>query len=466
MNQLKKCTKCNITKKLSIFSKDSSKKDGYHSRCKECTKESRKKYTEQIIETAKPIVEEKHCPQCNTTKDRNEFSKDSRKKDGLQSYCKECKKQQLSKKNKNITIPKEKKCKHCKKTKILINFNKTEAGKYGVSNNCKDCISHKNKEKNFSNVNILTIKVCSGCNNTKNVSMFSKDKYNSTGLQSKCKECQNQNHKERHDKLKNIKKEIPLEKHCPKCDETKNSSMFSKDSRKNDGLQGYCKQCKKTQATKNSKEKVPLKKTCRICEESKLISGYNKSLSGKYGLSNECKECRSINRRKLDISAKTTGTKVCPSCDKELHVNKYNKDKSIIRDGLQSCCKECQKIRGVKWASTFDGFIKKLFGDIKSNARRRTKTLKVEITTQDIIDMYKKQNGKCALTQKEMTYKAYVRTKEEQHIMNKKNISVDRIDSSKGYTKDNIQLVCAIINRMKTDMTNDEFEEWCNIVKV
>lgn len=33
------------------------------------------------------------------------------------------------------------------------------------------------------------------------------------------------------------------------------------------------------------------------------------------------------------------------------------------------------------------------------------------------------------------------------------NISIDRINSDLGYTKDNIQLIGAMINRMKSDLT-------------
>ena len=54
--------------------------------------------------------------------------------------------------------------------------------------------------------------------------------------------------------------------------------------------------------------------------------------------------------------------------------------------------------------------------------------------------------------------------KGNQHIINKFNISVDRIDSNKDYSKDNIQLVGAIINRIKSDLSNDEFTEICNMV--
>ena len=41
------------------------------------------------------------------------------------------------------------------------------------------------------------------------------------------------------------------------------------------------------------------------------------------------------------------------------------------------------------------------------------------------------------------------------------NISIDRIDSSKGYIKGNIQLVCGIVNVMKSDSSEDEFLQLC-----
>ena len=45
------------------------------------------------------------------------------------------------------------------------------------------------------------------------------------------------------------------------------------------------------------------------------------------------------------------------------------------------------------------------------------------------------------------------------------NISIDRIDSTKGYTKDNVQLVCAQVNMMKAEMTMEELYIFCeNIV--
>ncbi len=44
------------------------------------------------------------------------------------------------------------------------------------------------------------------------------------------------------------------------------------------------------------------------------------------------------------------------------------------------------------------------------------------------------------------------------------NVSIDRIDNDKGYTKDNIHLVCFIANLMKSTMTVDELAEWCKAI--
>lgn len=46
----------------------------------------------------------------------------------------------------------------------------------------------------------------------------------------------------------------------------------------------------------------------------------------------------------------------------------------------------------------------------------------------------------------------------------KTNASLDRIDSSKPYEKGNVQLVCAVTNFMKHDMTVDEMKDWCEAI--
>jgi hypothetical protein len=84
--------------------------------------------------------------------------------------------------------------------------------------------------------------------------------------------------------------------------------------------------------------------------------------------------------------------------------------------------------------------------------------LEFSITKEDVIKLYKDQNGKCAITKKEMTHNALNDRKEKDcHILNPYNISIDRINSTVGYTKTNIRLVGAIINRIRFDMTDKQF---------
>lgn len=41
------------------------------------------------------------------------------------------------------------------------------------------------------------------------------------------------------------------------------------------------------------------------------------------------------------------------------------------------------------------------------------------------------------------------------------NISIDRIDSSIGYVRGNVQFVCDVANRMKQDLSQEELLVWC-----
>jgi hypothetical protein len=43
-------------------------------------------------------------------------------------------------------------------------------------------------------------------------------------------------------------------------------------------------------------------------------------------------------------------------------------------------------------------------------------------------------------------------------------VSIDRIDSSKGYTKNNIQCVGGIVNKSKNELSDAEYLELCRAV--
>lgn len=92
---------------------------------------------------------------------------------------------------------------------------------------------------------------------------------------------------------------------------------------------------------------------------------------------------------------------------------------------------------------------------IESAARLRNKEFK--ITIEFIWRLYLKQNRKCALTGIEI-----VMDTPTNRVIN--SASLDRIDSSKGYTEDNVQWVLDEINFMKCALSQDKFISLCQKV--
>ena len=80
---MKKCSQCKEEKDETEFFKDSNKKSGYQSRCKECKKPTIKKYN-NIIEDITKLEGDKKCSICKEDKPKQDFSKDKTSKDGLQ----------------------------------------------------------------------------------------------------------------------------------------------------------------------------------------------------------------------------------------------------------------------------------------------------------------------------------------------------------------------------------------------
>lgn len=156
----------------------------------------------------------------------------------------------------------------------------------------------------------------------------------------------------------------------------------------------------------------------------------------------------------------------CNKCKKWKPLSKFSIDNTFLhgnRGGLCRECKDCQRARYYDQRN-------KLFEDdnlalryklqqaLKGTRRRsKEKNIYNDLTLDYLMYLWEKQSGKCALTGMQMTYKFY-----EGRVNS--NLSVDRIDSAKGYSKDNVQLVCMVANQMKNDLTMSEFIELCEAV--
>jgi hypothetical protein len=97
----------------------------------------------------------------------------------------------------------------------------------------------------------------------------------------------------------------------------------------------------------------------------------------------------------------------------------------------------------------------------KALIRRAIKSrIEFNISKEYIVEKFKEQNGLCALS----GIKIYFT-----HICNKQGLvyqtaSLDRIDSSKGYIVGNVQWVHKHINKMKMNLSDHDFINWCKVV--
>lgn len=87
----------------------------------------------------------------------------------------------------------------------------------------------------------------------------------------------------------------------------------------------------------------------------------------------------------------------------------------------------------------------------------------MNITLQDLKDQWEKQGGKCPYTGWDMKFDGCTKRKGLRRTPDR--ASLDRIDSSKGYIKGNIQFVSLIAQYAKNDWNDDVILEFANAVK-
>lgn len=98
------------------------------------------------------------------------------------------------------------------------------------------------------------------------------------------------------------------------------------------------------------------------------------------------------------------------------------------------------------------------FREIQNSAKKRK--LDFNLTLGYLQNLYDSQNHKCAISGEEI-YIGYDCMKYLNHPKEEKTASLDRIDSSKGYIKGNVQWVHLKVNYMKHSMMTTELLHWC-----
>lgn len=109
------------------------------------------------------------------------------------------------------------------------------------------------------------------------------------------------------------------------------------------------------------------------------------------------------------------------------------------------------RLRQQKYFRTIDGCLSRKLGHLKKN-KMRSRELEVEINKADLKELWNEQKGICTISGYPMEFKK----------SSLYTVSVDRIDPGKGYTKENVQLVCQGINFAKNKYSNEEMIEFWN----
>jgi hypothetical protein len=145
---------------------------------------------------------------------------------------------------------------------------------------------------------------------------------------------------------------------------------------------------------------------------------------------------------------------MCTSCNKVKLLSQFE----TFKEGqVRGICQQCVTLqRARKTSATPESYLRVLNVQLKS--QRLKQDIEYGITTEDVIDMWEMQGGKCALSGVLMTHQrdgTYGDRKKKEF-----NASIDRINPQGPYVRENVQLVAARVNTMKHTLGEDMFMWW------
>lgn len=133
------------------------------------------------------------------------------------------------------------------------------------------------------------------------------------------------------------------------------------------------------------------------------------------------------------------------------------KPNSILSCGCQHKGKLEQGNKSKRWRGCGE-LSSQYFNSIKPRAEKLG--IIFDLTIEEAWTQFEKQSRKCALTNLPLEFSGLRQRRRGQE----QTASLDRIDSSKGYTQDNIQWVHKDVNLMKNHFNQDYFVKMCQLI--
>ena len=155
-----------------------------------------------------------------------------------------------------------------------------------------------------------------------------------------------------------------------------------------------------------------------------------------------CRDCET----QIEHDKHWDGDKLrCLVCGRSLDPSEFDSHQEYaIRGHRDGRCKECKRKQNQA----------RVLG---ASERAKRKGIPCTITKEFILDLWNKQNGLCAISKIPMTYEM-----DSGRIYT--NVSIDQIEQGKGYTEDNVQLVCMAVNQLKSDWDMNTVKYICKMI--
>jgi len=150
--------------------------------------------------------------------------------------------------------------------------------------------------------------------------------------------------------------------------------------------------------------------------------------------------------------------KTCISCKETYSTQFFGRDKRSA-DGLRSKCRDCH-VTSQTYAKNKRNIyanretLKGRFSYWKARANYNNKKTEWNLSYEDIRELYINQDGRCFYSGARLEFRS----------SNDLTISLDRVDSKKGYIPGNIVLCTADINYMKQSLSQERFILLCNFI--